>query len=78
MRVSILTQFSKAETRCGIADLKGGRYNGVPKPSLTKNQAECIERHGKKPHEYRLIKDLPNSMILRNIVTGETEIIEKR
>lgn len=40
-------------------------------------QAEIIKRHGLKPYLYTVVKELPNSMIVKHRITGEFAVLEK-
>ena len=42
-----------------------------------KSQAEIIKRHGLQPHLYTVVKDLPNSIIVKHRITGEFTVLEK-
>ena len=43
----------------------------------TKEQAETMQRHGLLRYEWVVVKDLTNSMIVRNRETGEFRVLEK-
>ena len=43
----------------------------------SKNQAEIIKRHGVQPHLYTVVKELPNSIIVKHRITGEFTVLEK-
>lgn len=43
----------------------------------SKAQAEIIKRHGLQPHLYTVVKELPNSMIVKHRITGEFSVLEK-
>ena len=43
----------------------------------SKTQAEIIKRHGLKPHLYTVVKELPNSIIVKHRITGEFSVLEK-
>lgn len=49
---------------------------GKPKIA-TKEQMEAMKRHGLVPALYVVQCDLPNSLIVRNWVTGEFKVIQK-
>ena len=44
---------------------------------LTRGQKIILARMGLDPKRYRLLQDLPNSLVVRDMETGRTEIIEK-
>lgn len=43
----------------------------------SKVQAEIIKRHELQPHLYTVVKDLPNSLIVKHRITGEFAVLEK-
>ena len=43
----------------------------------SKAQAEIIMRNGLQPHLYTVVKDLPNSVIVKHRITGEFTVLEK-
>ena len=43
----------------------------------SKAQAEIIKRNGLLPHLYTVVKELPNSMIVKHRITGEFAVLEK-
>lgn len=43
----------------------------------SKRQADIIKANGLNPLFWTVVKELPNSMIIRNRGTGEFEVIEK-
>ena len=43
----------------------------------TREQKVMIAGAGKDWKEYRVVMDLPNSLIIKNVHTGENEVIEK-
>ena len=44
----------------------------------TREQQEDLKRAGLKPYQWAVIKDLNIQMILRNRVTGEFKVINKK
>lgn len=48
------------------------------KKDLKPEQAHTIRRCGLDPRFYDVVMDLPNSMIIRHIVTKEPKIIDRR
>ena len=45
--------------------------------SPSKAQADILKEHGLQPHLYTVVKELPNSMIVKHRITGEFKVIEK-
>ena len=45
--------------------------------STSKSQAEILKAHGLRPQLYTVVKDLPNSMIVKHRITGEFAVLEK-
>ena len=43
----------------------------------SKTQAEILKAHGLQPHLYTVVKELPNSMIVKHRITGEFAVLEK-
>ena len=43
----------------------------------SKTQVEIIKRHGLQPHLYTVVKELPNSIIVKHRITGEFQVLEK-
>ena len=43
----------------------------------SKAQTEIIKRHGLQPHLYTVVKELPNSMIVKHRINGEFAVLEK-
>lgn len=43
----------------------------------TKAQMETIQRNGLLPYEWVVVKDLTNSMIVKNRATGEFKVLDK-
>lgn len=44
----------------------------------SKAQKEFLKVHGIQPHLYTVVKELPNSMIVKHRITGEFKVIERR
>jgi len=44
---------------------------------LTRAHKILLTKEGLDPNQYRLVMDLPHSIIVRHCKTGETEIVEK-
>ena len=49
----------------------------VKKKDLKPEQARIIRRKGLDPRFYDVVMDLPNSMIIRHVVTKEAKVLEK-
>lgn len=47
--------------------------NAIP----SKAQAEILKRNGIQPHLYTVVKELPNSIIVKHRVTGDFVVLEK-
>lgn len=45
--------------------------------SPTKEQAEAMKKAGMNPVFWAVVKVLPNSMIVKNRLTGEFKVLEK-
>ena len=43
----------------------------------SKTQAEILKAHGLRPQLYTVVKELPNSMIVKHRITGEFTVLEK-
>ena len=43
----------------------------------SKAHAEIIKRHGLQPHLYTVLKELPNSLIVKHRITGDFEVLVK-
>ena len=43
----------------------------------SKSQAEIIKHHGLQPHLYAVVKELPNSLIVKHLITWEFAVLEK-
>ena len=43
----------------------------------SKAQLEFLKYHGLQPHLYTVVKDLPNSVIVKHRITGEFTVLEK-
>lgn len=43
----------------------------------SKEQAEIIQQHGLLRYEWTVVKDLTNTMIVRNRETGEFKVLDK-
>lgn len=43
----------------------------------SKTQAEILKAHGLRPQLYTVVKELPNSMIVKHRITGEFSVLEK-
>lgn len=50
-----------------------GQKNAAP----SKAHAEIIKRNGFQPHLYAVVKELPNSIIVKHRITGEFAVLEK-
>ena len=44
---------------------------------LTRRQKILLDAQGIDPKYVRLVRELPNSMILKNLITGKTVVVEK-
>lgn len=49
----------------------------MAKKDITKEHLEVIKRHGLNPALYVVQRELPESLIVRNWITGEFRVIEK-
>lgn len=45
--------------------------------SPSKSQAEILKAHGLQPHLYTVVKEFPNSLIVKHRITGEFKVFEK-
>lgn len=43
----------------------------------SKAQAEILKAHGLQPHLYTVVKEFPNSMIVKHRITAEFKVLEK-
>lgn len=44
---------------------------------FSQEQKQLLQRKGLKPQFWTLVRELPNSMIIRQVFTGEFKVIEK-
>lgn len=49
------------------------KKNAIP----TKEQQEVLKKNGLRPYEWTVVKDLRNTMIVRNRHTNDVKMIEK-
>ena len=45
--------------------------------SPSKAQADILKAHGLRPQLYTVVKEFPNSMIVKHRITGEFNVLEK-